>query len=125
MLLHGDPRVRDGHFIADEDLEPIAEAAWERLEQLGFVGLLEAGAPTWVGLGELFGVVLSPAQVNATGAKGVRPGPLPVPPVDDDATVRLLERRTAADAVLYRRVAARLERLSGLWTADAGGRAAR
>jgi hypothetical protein len=49
MLLHGDPRVRDGEFIAEDELGSVAEAAWERLEQLGFVGLLELGAETWRG----------------------------------------------------------------------------
>jgi hypothetical protein len=58
------------------------------------------------GLAELFGVTLEPAEVNTTGARGTRSDALPVPYADDDATARLLDRRTAADAVLYRRVAA-------------------
>jgi hypothetical protein len=106
MLLHGDPRVRDGEFIAENDLGTIAEAAWERLERLGFVGLLEDGDTTWAGLGAFFGVGLAPDRVNAIGANGSRPGALPVPPVTPGA-LALLERRTAADAILYRRVAAR------------------
>jgi hypothetical protein len=58
------------------------------------------------GLGALFGVSLERAEVNATGAGGMRAGALPVPHVDGEAAAELLERRTAADAVLYRRVAA-------------------
>jgi hypothetical protein len=107
MLLHGDPRVRDGEFIAEAELESLAEAAWERLVGLGFVGLLELGADTWVGLGDLFGVTLERAEVNTTGSRGTRPGALPVPHVEGDRITQLLERLTAADAVLYRRVAAR------------------
>jgi hypothetical protein len=47
MLLHGDPRVRDGEFITEAELPSVAEAAWDRLQQLGFVGLLEFAAETW------------------------------------------------------------------------------
>ena len=106
MLLEGDPRIRDGEFIAEADLQPLAEAAWERLDSLGFVGLLEDGVCTWRGLGRLFGVELVPRRANATGDEGERRGALPVPPVTSRA-IELLEQRSAADGVLYRRVAAR------------------
>ena len=106
MLLDPDPRIRDGAFIAAGDLEGVAEDAWRRLEQLGYVGLLEWGDETWTGLGRLFGVELTPGRANATGAVGERPGALPVPPAKARA-LALLGHRTAADAVLYRRIAAR------------------
>ena len=106
MIMHGDPRVRDGEFIAQEDVESLAEDAWLRLCSLGYVGLLESGAETWAGLSDLFGVELRPGAANVTGDRGVRPGSLPVPPTTAEGLDRL-ERRSAADAILYRRVAAR------------------
>jgi hypothetical protein len=108
MLVQGDPRVRDGEFIAASDLAPLAEAAWRSLEQLGFVGALELGMDAWAGLGTLFGVDLEPVVVNTTGVEGLRPGALPVPAFDERTTLDLLERRTAADQVLYMRASAGL-----------------
>jgi hypothetical protein len=99
MLLEGDPRVRDGHFIAAEDLDGIAEAAWECLERLGFVGLLEMGRETWDGLSDLFGVPLTPIELNSTGGDGVRPGALPVPPCSSTEAAR----RLAADSLAAQR----------------------
>ena len=106
MLLADDSRVRDGQFIGAGDLEPLAEAAWARLRGLGFAGVLEDGADTWRGLGELFGVPLSPGRANVTGEEGMRRGALPVPPPGPRA-LELLERRSAGDAVLYSRIASR------------------
>lgn len=107
MVMHGDPRVRDGEFIHAADLEPLAEAAVERLERLGFVGLLEDRDAAWRGMGRLFGVALAPARENVTGEEEVWPGALPVPPFGGAETLDLLERRTRADAMVYRRMAAR------------------
>jgi hypothetical protein len=107
MLLHGDARIRDGRFIDADELESVAEAAWERLEELGFVGILELPGEAWAGVGELFGVELQPAYLNVTGREEIQPGMLPVPPLGGTATLGLLERRSAADAILYRRVASR------------------
>ncbi len=109
MLLHGDPRIRDREFIADDDLEPIAEAAWARLEELGFVGILEVPAETWRGLGEFFGVELEPVRENVTRAEAAHPGMLPLPSLGGPETLDLLELRSAADAILYRRIVARLQ----------------
>jgi hypothetical protein len=107
MLLHPDPRVRDGEFILEDELDAVAEDAWERLAELGFAGVLETGAEPWRGLGDLFGVRLEAVEMNATAADGIRPGALPLPTVPRSTLAELLERRTAADALLYRRVVAR------------------
>lgn len=107
MLLQGDPRIRNAEFIAEDDIEPIAAVAWGRLEELGFVGIIEVPNEAWRGLGELFGVELRPAHRNVTGQAEMQPGMLPVPPLGGEATLELLERRSAADAILYGRVAAR------------------
>ena len=104
MLLEGDPRIRDGEFIAEGDLEAVADAAWARLEELGFVGLVEEPEEAWRGVGALFGVRLDPVRANVTG-EAVVPGSLPAPPLGD--ALELLERRSAADLVVYRRVVAR------------------
>jgi hypothetical protein len=109
MLLHGDPRIRDGDFVAEGDVERLAEEAWARLEQLGFVGILERPDEAWRGLGEHFGVELRPVRRNVSGAAEVQPGMLPVPLLGGADTLELLERRTAADAIVFQRLAARLE----------------
>jgi hypothetical protein len=107
MLLHGDARIQDGRFIDAGELEPVAEAAWERLKDLGFVGILERPGEAWSGVGEHFGVELRPEYRNVTGGEEIQPGMLPVPLLGGTATLDLLERRSAADAILYRRVASR------------------
>jgi hypothetical protein len=107
MLMHGDARIRDARFIDGDELPSIAEAAWERLEDLGFAGILELPGETWRGVGELFGVELRPAYRNVTGRDQVQPGMLPVPPFGGTETLQLLERRSAADAILYERLASR------------------
>ena len=109
MLLHGDPRIRDREFIADHEIEPVAEAAMKRLDGLGFVGVLERPKEMWSGLGEFFAADLSPARRNVTGEAEVQPGMLPAPPFDGPTALELLERRSAADATLYRHVVARFE----------------
>jgi hypothetical protein len=107
VVMHGDPAIRDGEFIADADIEPLAEATVERLERLGFVGLLEKPDEVWRGVGDLFGVELAPACENVSGEGEVWPGGLPVPPFGGREVIDLLERRTRADAIVYRRIAAR------------------
>jgi len=107
MLLHGDPRIRDAHFIPEAELASVAEAAWERLDELGFVGMLEAPDAAWRGLGALFGVDLSPARQNVIGEGEIQPEMLPVPSLGGAEALELVERRTAADAVLYERIARR------------------
>jgi hypothetical protein len=107
MLLHDDARIQDGRFIDTGELESVAEAAWERLTDLGFVGILERPGEAWSGVGDLFGVELRPEYRNVTGGEEIQPGMLPVPPLGGAATLELLERRSAADAILYRRVASR------------------
>jgi hypothetical protein len=106
MLLGDDPRIRDGVFIADEDLESIAQAALERLEELGFVGLMEDRDAMWRGLSDHFGAELRPVRLNVTGAGEAWPGMLPLPPLGGEGTLELLDRRTEGDAILYRAVAA-------------------
>ena len=107
VVMHGDPRVRPGEFIDEADLEPLAAASVERLDRLGFVGLLEDREVAWRGVGRLFGVELAPARENVTGEEEVWPGALPVAPIDGQEAHDLLERRTRADAIVYRHVAAR------------------
>jgi hypothetical protein len=113
MLMHGDDRIRDGEFIAEDELDSIAEEAWERLDGLGFVGLLELPDEAWRGIGEHFGVELRPVFRNVSGREDgsgrdeIQEGMLPVPPFGGARTLELLERRSAADARLYHRAAAR------------------
>jgi hypothetical protein len=107
MLLHGDPLIPDNDFIAAEHVEALAEAAWDRLARLGHVGLIEEPETVWRGVGDHFGVTLKPVRRNVTGSEALWPGMLPVPPLGGLGALDLLGRRTAVDAVLYRRVASR------------------
>jgi hypothetical protein len=115
LLLRGDPRIDDDEFIAERDLDAIAGAAWERLSELGMVRVLEVPEDVWAGIGELFGIEVEPARANVTGGDGIWPGTLPVPPFGGGEALALLERRSAADAVLYRRT---VERLYGAEAVD-------
>ncbi len=102
MLLYGDPRIPDAHFIPPERIESLACDAVERLEQLGFVGVLERGQATWRGLSRFFGVTLEPTRANVS--KATTPEFMPVHEPILDRTLDLLHARTAADALVYRRV---------------------
>lgn len=107
MLLHGHPLIADGDFIAAGHVEPLAEAAWDRLARLGHVGLVEDPDSVWQGIGDHFGVKLRPVRMNVTGSDEKWPGLLPVPPFGGAETLELIGRRTAVDSILYRRLAAR------------------
>ena len=106
-VLHGDPRIREGEFIAEQHLHSLGEEAAARLDELGFVGIVEEPDEAWRGVGRLFGVELKQVQANVTGAGAVAAGALPAPPLGGPETLELLEQRSAADAIAYRRVVAR------------------
>jgi len=107
MLLHGHELIPADGFIGPEHHQELAEAAWERLSGLGFVGLFEEPESAWKGVGDHFGVTLRHVRNNVTGGEGLWPGMLPVPPFGGEETLRLLELRTGVDAILYRRAAER------------------
>ncbi|HEX8648988.1 MAG TPA: hypothetical protein VF715_19000 [Thermoleophilaceae bacterium] len=125
MVLHGDPRIRDGEFIAERHLGELGEEAAARLDELGFVGIVEEPDEARRGVGRLFGIELELLLANVTGAGEVAPGGLPAPPFGGAETLDLLERRSAADAIAYRHVVARAHgaagaaRLAGAAFADA------
>jgi hypothetical protein len=102
LLLHGDARISGSAFIRAEDVEGLAAAALARLRELGFVGVLELGDEAWRGLTEMFGVELSPVQVNVSGDRAGRPAGTDAMEIGDPvAAVDLLERRCAVDRILY------------------------
>lgn len=107
MLLHGDPRLPESGFATSSDLEAIARDAIDRLNTLGFVGVLELGAIAWQGVAKLFGVTLNPIRVNVTREQVT---PNPVPPsaelITHDA-LDLIIRRNAADMIVYDHVLTR------------------
>ena len=107
MLVYGDPRLPEAGFVAPADVEPIAADAAERLEALGFVGFMQRGEEVWRRLAELFDVRLQPAKANGTDELE---RPLAIPPGRElltSETLELLERRTAADRLVYDRTLAR------------------
>jgi hypothetical protein len=102
MLLHGDPRLPELGFAAQSDVEAIASDAIDRLDALGFIGVLELDERVWRGVEKLFGVKLNPIEVNVTGEL-VKPASahlagqklLTVDVLD------LIEQRSAADLIVY------------------------
>jgi hypothetical protein len=103
-LLRSDPRVPKGNLIDAADVEALADAAVARLDQLGFVGILETGAEVWDGMSRVLGVELKPVTVNVSGELGYRPGSFPVPDWDAPRAVHLLEELTTVDAIVYERL---------------------
>jgi hypothetical protein len=101
MLLHGDPRIPALDFISPDEVQGLAADAIQRLDELGFVGVLERGRTTWEGLSRFFGATLDPARVRVTGSTGVAAEALPLRKPISDRTLGLLEARTAADARVY------------------------
>jgi hypothetical protein len=106
MLLHGDPRIPADDFIASSDVDAIAADALERLNSLGYVGVIEEGDDVWRGLSALFGTQLEPERENVSGEEAGRPEGRPMAAWDAQRTLELLDRLTRIDAVLYRHAVA-------------------
>jgi hypothetical protein len=101
MLLQGDPRLPESDFIASSDVEGIAADAIDRLDALGFVGVLELGDSAWRGVSRLFEVKLDPVELNVTGElENLDAVPTGEALFTADA-LDLIERHSAADAVVY------------------------
>ncbi len=106
MLLHGDRRLPPSAFAVQADIDSIARDAIERLDTLGFVGVLELGDDIWHGLGRMFGIKLEPLRLNMTEEVSV----IPVRLGDELLTAEaldLLEQRNAADLLVYDHALAR------------------
>jgi hypothetical protein len=101
MLLHGDPRLPESSFATESDIEAIAMDAIERLETLGFVGVLELGDDAWRGVARLFAVTLDPVDVNVTGEDVFPEAIQPEEELFAADVHDLLERRSAADLLVY------------------------
>lgn len=101
MLLYGDPRIPALDFISADHTESLASDAIDRLDQFGFVGVLERGQATWNGLSRFFDAPLEPARDRVTASAGVVPDALPLEEPISDRTLELLEARSAADALVY------------------------
>ncbi len=103
MLLYGDPRIPYEGFIAEADIDGVASDAIAQLNTLGFVGVLELGDSAWQGLAYLFGVKLEPRQTNVTGELGDPVAALQGEELFTADALDLLERRSAADLIVYER----------------------
>jgi len=101
MLLAGDPRLPTLAFATKSDTEGIAADAIQRLEEFGFVGILELGDSAWRGVGEHFGVTLQRHVMNVTGELGSAATSSDAGEVLTDRALDLLEERTAADAMVF------------------------
>ena len=101
MLLHGDSRLPGSSFAAQSDIAGIAADAIERLDTLGFVGVLELGDSAWQGVARLFNVTLDPIKMNVTGElvnlAAIQPGET----LFMANTLDLIEQRSAADMLVY------------------------
>jgi hypothetical protein len=101
MLLHGDPRIPNDGFIAEDDVDGLAFDAIAALETLGFVGVLELGDKAWRGLAQLFGVHLEPRRINVTGDLGDPAPPTPGERLLTLDALHLVAQRNAADKIIY------------------------
>ena len=101
LLLHGDPRLPVSDFAAVADIESIAADAIERLDTLGFVGILDSGRDLWRGLARLFGVELTPLELNLTGEHRYPTASGPGEKLLAHDALELVERRNAADLLVY------------------------
>lgn len=104
MLLGDDPRIPELGFIAESNIDTVARDAMGKLETLGYVGVLELGDVMWEGLSGFFAAPLAPTWLNKTESHS-EVGDMPTV----QATVTLetldaLNRRTAADSIVYRHV---------------------
>lgn len=110
MLVFDRGGIPGDDFIPGSSASSVASAAIDRIETLGFVGILEFERHMWTGLSAFFGVPLQPLRVNVTAAPPSdrpRPGQVHLTP----RAVELLEARTAADALVYEYI---LVRVGGL-----------
>ncbi|MBV9364046.1 MAG: hypothetical protein JOY89_07390 [Solirubrobacterales bacterium] len=98
---NGDPRIPEFDFISPEHLASVAADAIDRLDQLGFVGVLEHGQGIWEGLSRFFGVRLEPTRENMTASAGDAGAALPIQEPISCRTLDLFNARTAADALVY------------------------
>lgn len=100
LILRGDPRMPDDGFVRPEDASRLAEAALDRLDRFGFVGILELD-DIWTRMSEFFGVALELRWANVSGEGGVPVGALPFPRFDMKALLELLDERSRADRIVY------------------------
>jgi hypothetical protein len=106
LILRGDPRVREGEFVASSDVSGLAETALEQLDLLGYVGILEQD-DIWGDMSGFFGVPLTPERTNMSGADEIPDGALPIPPFDMKVVLELIEQRSRADRLVYEALLAR------------------
>jgi hypothetical protein len=101
LLLHGDSRLPASEFAAPVEIESIAADAIEQLETLGFVGILDSGRDLWQGLTRLFGVELTPVELNLTGEHGDPTAARAGEKLLAHDALDLIEQRNAADLLVY------------------------
>ncbi len=101
MLLDSDPRIPCDDFISEEDVDAIASDAIAQLDALGFVSVLELGDVPWQGLAQLFNVGLEPKKLNVTGELEDPIAPPPEEKLLTAEALALVERRNAADRIVY------------------------
>ena len=106
LLLAGDPRFPKSAFMAKGDAETVAAAAIERLDELGFVGVLELGQSAWDGVGQIFGVNIEQQRTHVTGDLGRAAG-------DVDHVERSYSRCSGAAAGTHRGGCRRLRPRAG------------
>jgi hypothetical protein len=107
MVLSGDRRIPDDGFIADGDVAAIAADTLEQLDRLGLVAILESGDAMWRDMSQALGVELEPKRVNESSTPTASVGAAPIPPFDSAAVFDGLERRSAADRIVYEELVAR------------------
>jgi hypothetical protein len=106
LVLFGNRRFSNHGFIRPDEVEEVASEAIKQVDELGFVGLRESPDAFWLGLSTFFGVKLEPQVVNVT-SHAHEVSFLPEVDFINATALELLERRTAADRIVYQHVVSR------------------
>jgi hypothetical protein len=70
MLLAGQPLIREDSFLEAATMDQLIPAAFEAIDQLGHVHIIDGGTDFWPGLSSFVGVNLEPRQSNVTTTAG-------------------------------------------------------
>lgn len=112
MLVPEHAGIRPDAFIAPEDATAVGDAALARIEQLGWVDVIERGDAVWHDLGTRLGVPLAPERTNVTEPRSGRPST--IDQLLGPTATRRLRERTVVDRAIWHAVA----RLRGVVDAD-------
>lgn len=105
MLVPDHPAVLPGAFIRPADAPAVLDAALARVDELGWVDLIERGDAMWRDLGHRLGVEVTGERENVTVTR--RDLPNPVDELLGSVAAEHLRQRTVVDRAIWLSVATR------------------